>query len=246
MTQTKDSNFFMAIAAQKAQRYEESANFIKAAILIDPILAENEQKIFLQVYKACIDLRRNDIQFIISVKDYQQKRKRLQIVDALDMYQKKLYNELAAYCYEILSLIDNFTIVNATTPEEKIFYLTFKADCYRYLSESLSEKDGFTLTSKANELYKESINTAKSSISPANSIYCNTILNYSVFLYETLKNKDDGLIIADDFVGKIQDLEDNEPGFLTEETKGIIKRIKENVEMWNREIKNPNSDDDDM
>lgn len=136
MSQDRDMKIFMATAAQKAQRYEDSVNFIKSAILIDPKLSDNEQKLFLQVYKACVDLRRNDIQFIISVEKYQQKKKRAQIVDQLEEYYRKLYNELASYCYEIISLIDNFIIVKATTAEEKIFYLTIKADFYRYLSES--------------------------------------------------------------------------------------------------------------
>lgn len=244
MSQDRDMKIFMATAAQKAQRYEDSVNFIKSAILIDPKLSDNEQKLFLQVYKACVDLRRNDIQFIISVEKYQQKKKRVQIADKLEEYYRKLYNELSAYCYEIISLIDNFIIVKATTAEEKIFYLTIKADFYRYLSESLSENDAFNLTSKANEFYKESINTAKSSISPASPIYCNTILNYSVFLYEILQHKSDGLIIAEDFVGKIQDIESDEPGFLSTETLEIIKRIKENVDMWNREIKSSGLEDD--
>ncbi|KAK8852478.1 hypothetical protein M9Y10_017454 [Tritrichomonas musculus] len=243
MSQDREMKIFMASAAQKARRYEESVNFFKAAVLLDPKLSESEQKLFLQVYKSCVDLRRNDILFISSIKEYQQCKKCTLKVDALDIYQKKLYNELAAFCYEVISLIDNFILVKASSPEETVLYLKTKADFYRYLAETLSEQDGFPLSSKAHELYLEAINTSKSSILPTHPVYCNTILNYSVYLHEILKHKSDALIIAEDFVEKIKDLEqiDQEP--VSEETHQIIQRIKQNVDMWKKESNN-NSDSD--
>ncbi|OHS99521.1 14-3-3-like protein GF14 epsilon [Tritrichomonas foetus] len=234
MSNERDMMIFMAQSCLKMKRYEDSIKFIKDAILIDAKLDEKERNLFSLAYKKSVDNRRNVLQFIATVLALQQKKECKEKVDKLNSYQNRLYNELSTLSYECIDYIDRFIFKNVENTDEKIFFLKLKADHYRYMAESLPESERWQSSSAAHQSYEESIKMAKSSLSPTNPVYINTILNYSVFLHEILKRYDDALTISEDFLEKLDEIIQSIPDSLTNEMKSIVKRIKGNVDMWKK------------
>ena len=55
--------------------------------------------------------------------------------------KEKVENELRDICNNVLCLLDDFLIPQASNAESKVFYLKMKGDFFRYLSEVASGDD---------------------------------------------------------------------------------------------------------
>lgn len=229
----REVKLFLAKVAHKIQRHDDMVQYIKDAVLLDARLKEEERNLFYLAYKRAVDQKRNDIQFISVVTEHQKcKMSSNSYVTRLETYKTELSNELSRICYDLISLVDNQILAYIELAEDKAYYYKMKADFYRYISESLPEKERKGPSQKATSLYEESIRAAKSSLSPTNPLYANIYLNYTVYLHEVLNIPAKAIDVAQEFIQKLNDISESNQDHFSRETDFVIAKMKANVEMW--------------
>ena len=133
-------------------------------------------------------------------------------------------------------MLDKYLIPNAQDSEAKVLYMKIKADYYRYHCE-FAEGDEFEEAKNNGEkIYKEAYDMALKDINIYNSVRLGLALNYSVFVYEIMDNKNEAYEIAqkayDDAMKMVDDVEKNR----TSDNLLLIQLLKENLNIWNNEI----------
>ena len=145
---------------------------------------------------------------------------------SLKNYRKKLENRLYESCYAVVNDIKTFILSKKCDPEPRCFFLKMCADFLRYIAEVVDESRVHPVMSEAKSMYEEATKIALPTIS---IVKLQLQLNYSVFTYEILKNREDAIVIAEqtlmDSVDKLDDL--NEKDF--RDVKMMMDLIKRNL-----------------
>ena len=114
--------------------------------------------------------------------------------------------------------------------------MKIKADYYRYHCE-FAENDAFDeAKDKAEKIYKEAYDLALKEISIYNSVRLGLALNYSVFEYEIMDNKNDAYNIAQKAYDEVMKVVDDLEKDRTSENLLLIQLLKENLNLWNNEM----------
>lgn len=98
--------------------------------------------------------------------------------------------ELRDICQDILDLLDNSLLPNATSGESKVFYLKMKGDYHRYKAEFASQDDRKEPAEKSLVAYTKASEIAQNELPPTHPIRLGLALNFSVFYYEILNAPD--------------------------------------------------------
>ena len=114
--------------------------------------------------------------------------------------------------------------------------MKLKADYYRYHCE-FAEGDEFEeISNKTRNLYKEALDLAEKDLPLYNEIRLGLVLNYSVFEYDIMDNKNDAFDMASKIYGDIMKILDDVEKKRASENLLIVQMIKENINNWSNEI----------
>ena len=222
---------------QKTERYPEMVKALNKYIEQNPKLSKEEQKFLTDGYKNILSDKRNSLRLLCNLsKKEEEEGKPNTHKKQIKILKEKTENELVIIFKEILSMLDKYLIPNAQDSETKILYMKIKADYYRYHCE-FAEGDIFEeMKSNAEKIYKEAYELALKDIDIYNSVRLGLALNYSVFLYEIMENKNEAVDIAqkayDDAMKVVDDMETKR----TSDNLLLIQLLKENLNLWNNEM----------
>ena len=222
---------------QRTERYPEMVKAINKYIEQNPKLSKNEQKLLVDGYKNIISDKRNSLRLLQNLmKKEEEEAKLVNHKKQINIIKEKIQNELLTIFKEIHSILDKYLIPNSQDSEAKILYMKIKADYYRYHCE-FAEGDEFEeAKNNALKTYKEAYDIALKDINIYNSIRLGLALNYSVFEYEIIDNKNEAYDIAqkayDDAMKVVDDVEKDR----TSDNLLLIQLLKENLNMWNNEM----------
>ena len=145
-------------------------------------------------------------------------------------------DELKKIFANVQNILDNFLIPNAQNSENKVYYLTCKADYFRYLSEISQGKDLESSNEKAEDFYKKAYEISEKELPVINSVRIGLSLNFALFYYEIKGEKKIGCDIAkkafEDSMKCMDDLEK----FKAKDALLLIQLLKENLIFWNSEM----------
>lgn len=99
-------------------------------------------------------------------------------------------------CKEVIDLLNAFLIPSAETGDEKVFYHKMAGDYHRYVAEVSSGAERTTASKSSSECYQAATDAAASSLPPTHPIRLGLALNFSVFHYEILEERDNACDIA--------------------------------------------------
>ena len=235
MSGKKQNAIFMAKVSFHTKRYDDAISFLKEAISNNPNLNESEQNLLLLIYKKCVDSRRNLLQFLSNVIEIQKAKENHENIETLTSFYNKVFNELSSYCNDLIALIDKTILVNADAPENKIFYYKLKGDFNRYLCEFLPEYQKWQLSKSAMDSYETALRLSKYSLHPVNALYMNTVLNYTVCLYETQEKHDEALKFLEDFLEQVEEIIQTVPDKVPEDIEKILESMHQNIKIWKEE-----------
>merc|ERR1711963_915341 len=128
----EDRNIVLARVAERAERYDEMSDFMKARIETNVPLNSEERDMFSAAFKNALTERRHAVRVAVSVAMQEQH----DVTRDLAMgYKTKVESELQTICRKALGLLDSILIPTAGDAETKTFYLKMQGDYYRYLAE---------------------------------------------------------------------------------------------------------------
>ena len=221
----------------KTERYPEMVKAINKYIEQNPKLSKDEQKLLVDGYKNIISDKRNSLRLLDNLnKKEEEEAKLVNHKKQINIIKEKIQNELLSIFKEIHSMLDKYLIPNSQDSETKILYMKIKADYYRYHCEFAEEDEFEDAKNNALKIYREAYDLALKDIDIYNSIRLGLALNYSVFLYEIMDNKNEAYDIAqkayDDAMKVVDDVEKDR----TSDNLLLIQLLKENLNLWNNEM----------
>jgi len=234
----------MARTAEAAERYDDMCQLMKELVVSvgkdssNPVLTQDERNLLSVAYKNVIGARRASWRTLNADASNDENRGS---VDLLLEYRKQIEAELSSICKDVLDLLTNKGLIvnrsdlSAEEAEAKVFYLKMAADYYRYLAECVPE-DGSSASSQnknqATEFYKRAFDLAKEKLQATHPIRLGLALNYSVCLYEIMKDKATACDLAkcafDDAIAKLDKLEEAD----YKDSTLIMQLLRDNLTLW--------------
>ena len=231
----REEYVFLAKLYERAERYQDMADAVNKLIELNPNLSKDERNIFSAGYKNLISDKRASWRLLNSLEKKELKKKSKQLIYIKEI-KNHIEDELKKIFVNVQNLLDNFLIPNAQNSENKVFYLTCKADYFRYFSEINIGKDLEDSNEKAEEFYKKAYEISEKELPVINSVRIGLCLNYALFYYEVKGDKKKGCDIAkkafEDSMKYMDDLEK----FKSKDALLLIQLLKENLIFWNSEM----------
>ena len=241
--------FEMAKVAMKAHCYKDGISFIKESLKAKSDLTKEEIDVFSRCFKKYLNSSRDAIQTLDEVLAEKEKTITLNPIKfqnfkkAIEEHRQVLVEELTSTANDVLMLIDSALIPTCSDSTCSIYLNKLKGDYYRYLAEfspSNEIKEGHAGRAKA--AYEAALLAVNDQLLPSDPLYLALMLNYSVFQYEILGQKEDALDKLDssfnDAVRFLEDLDETQ----YKESTMMLQLIRDNVTLW-RDLRQDETND---
>ncbi|XP_051181170.1 putative 14-3-3-like protein GF14-H isoform X1 [Lolium perenne] len=223
----------MAKLAEQAERYDDMVEFMKKLARMDVDMSAEERHLFSVGFKNTIGARRASWRILSSLE--QKVAMGEQASRMINIYRKKVEDELRVICNEILSIIAIHCLPLANTGENIVFFYKMKGDYYRYLAEFSSETEKKSAADQSLMAYQHAMVVASTELSPAHPIRLGLALNFSVFFYEIMNCHERACQVAkqafDEATNEINSagVEGYNDSIL------MMELLKDNLELWTSE-----------
>jgi 14-3-3 protein epsilon len=231
----KNKYIYQALLAEKCHRYKDMVSILEEyAEKKETELNNEERNLLAQAYKNKLEIYRKVLKQL-KLKESDEKNKEADNLLNYLEYKEAYENKMIEKIKEMIDFINQ--LLQKTEDKEGILlYYKLIGDFNRYIAEfaegDLREKainDCIDYYPKAYEMAKE--------IYPLNIISLGTKLNYSVFLYETIHEREKGIEVAYDSFEiacrqKTRDNVDNK------EVDAFINLFKDNIIEWRQKREN--------
>jgi 14-3-3 protein epsilon len=228
----KENYEFLFSLLEDSDRFEDMRQHLSYCLSKELSLVERNS--FYNCYKKIISARRNVWHPVYILEKKEEAKQKV-----ISWYRNRLEEEMDGICREVESVCD-FQIKTCKESEQRCFFFKMKGDYFRYEAEYQAisenkEKYGLRAVQGAFLAYEQASEIALSEFAPTNPLRLSLGLNFSVFFYEIMKNKDRALLIARmAHQDGINDLV-NVDGHMKKECEKIIGMINENIILWSNE-----------
>uniref|UniRef100_A0A146M871 14-3-3 protein beta/alpha n=1 Tax=Lygus hesperus TaxID=30085 RepID=A0A146M871_LYGHE len=217
--------------AELCDRHDDMCAFmteVVKATVDGPDLSFDERNLLSVAYKNAVGIRRSSWRSL-AVETSQN--------DALsDIYshlRMRIENELETYCNEIIYLLETYLINHPQTKEySKVFYMKMAGDYFRYLAEFITTDKLNSYRENSANYYKKAMDTAEKSMDPTDPVRLGLALNYSVCLYEIIKDRQRACELAqyafDQAILRRERSEEN----TSKDSELILQLLKDNLSLW--------------
>lgn len=208
---------------------------MKSVAKMDAELSTEERNLLSVAYKNVIGARRAAWRIVSSMETKAvDEAKSEKHIESMREYKKKIEAELKKICGEIIELLKNL-IPRAADAEAKVFFLKMKGDYFRYLAEIETDENKEETCSEAKKCYEDASDTAAQELSQVNPIRLGLSLNFSVFHYELLNDREEACKLAKDAFDKaIAELDTLKEDSYKDSTL-IMQLLRDNLTLWTSE-----------
>jgi len=217
----------LAHLAEIADRHEDMCAFMREVVKAaanGPDLDFDERNLLSVAYKNAVGARRASWRALGSDSA---------APPTIARFREFVERELEALCRDVLDLLENILIPHERATEEaRVFYQKMAGDYYRYLAEFIVGPELETYQTKSAEFYEKAMNTAQAIMEPTDPVRLGLALNYSVCLYEILKDRDRACQLArsafDEAIARVETLK--EPQY--KDGTLILQLLRDNLTLW--------------
>ena len=232
---TAKDYLFLIKLFRDTENYPDMVKAMNKYIELNPKLLKDERKILCDAYKNIISDKRNSLHILSSLA-LKEESKQTNKMHEISIIKEKIQSELKIIFQDVHSIIDRYLIPNAQDSESKILYMKLKADYFRYHCE-FAEGDEFEeVSNNARKMYKQTFDLAEKELPLYNEVRLGLILNYSVFEYDIMDNKNEGYEMALKTYNDAMKILDDVEKKRASENLLLIQLIKENINIWSNEI----------
>jgi len=226
---------FLIKLFRTTENYTDMVKALNKYIELNPKLLKEERKYLCDGYKNIISNKRNSLRLLsnLTLKEESKQNNKLHEISII---KEKIHSELNGIFKDIHSMLDNYLIPNAQDSESKILYMKLKADYYRYHCE-FAEGDEFEeVSNKARNMYKDAFDLAEIELPTYNEVRLGLVLNYSVFEYDIMDNKNEAYEMAQKAYNDTMKILDDVEKKRASDNLLLIQIIKENLNIWSNEV----------
>jgi len=216
----------MARTCEAAERYEDMCACMLKLVKLKSGngLAVEERNLLSVAYKNVVGARR------ASWRVVNQEVNNSASSQTLPVYKRQIEEELEEICNEILNALKSDLIVQGECDEAQVFYLKMGADYYRYLAEAITNNSEYK--TQASDMYSQAYEIAKQKLTSTSPVRLGLALNYSVCLYEIVKEQDKACTMAKEaFDAAISELDKLEETDYKDSTL-IMQLLRDNLTLW--------------
>ena len=226
---------FLIKLFRDTENYPDMVKAMNKYIELNPILLKEEKKLLCDAYKNIISDKRNSLH-ILSNLSLKEELKQTNKINEIAIMKEKIQLELKTIFQDIHSVLDRYLIPNAQDSESKILYMKLKADFFRYHCEFAEGEEFEEESNNARNMYKQAFDLAEKELPLYNEVRLGLILNYSVFEYDIMDNKNEGYEMALKTYNDTMKILDDVEKKRASENLLLIQLIKENINIWSNEI----------
>ena len=227
----RERYFFIAQALCETDRTQDMVKYVKKAIDINPVLTLEERNVLVVAYKTLISTSRKGLRELAATEieddDISQDCKNKVI-----LIKSQISKELISYCNDIITLLDEKILPANKDAESQVFCIKLKGDYYRYIAEVQSDLERDDAIEKGMKCYKEALEISKAKLEQYTPTALGLILNYTVFLFEIVKEKDYAITLATETYNSCIPLLDQNSEKSRVEAVTYAKLLNDNVKLW--------------
>ena len=221
---------YSAKLAEHSERYADMIQTVKELVNETNGSLNDEERTLLSVaYKQAVGERRQAWRVICHYEEKHRSRGDANM-GLIEEYKEMIKQELSGLCNDIAGLVDQKLMSQGETDEIKVFYEKMKGDYFRYMSETDDQES----VQKSKVAY-ESASQLAASLPANNPVKIGLALNFSVFYYEVLKEKESACSLAkttfDEALPLLEELDER----AYKEATSILGLIKDNLSIWSSE-----------
>lgn len=244
MADQRDANVYIAKLAEQAERYDEMVDAMKKVAELNLELTVEERNLLSVAYKNVIGARRASWRIVSSIEQKEESKGNEEHVKAIKVYREKIESELTKIADDVLEVLNKNLIPAASTAESKVFYFKMKGDYHRYLAEFATGDMRKTAADNALEAYKSASEIADKELPPTHPIRLGLALNFSVFYYEIIDNKDNACNLAkkafDDAIAELDTLSEDS----YKDSTLIMQLLRDNLTLWTSDMEGEGDNSD--
>ena len=231
-----DKNLYLARISHLSGLTEETLKYMEELIkLKNGNITDEERNLLFSSLKKSINFRRESWRTVNALESKEIKNQ-ASLLPRVTQLKQTLVEEIKQYINKAIDLIDNYLLKNAKKDELKLIYAKIKGDYMRYIIELTpqeNEEEINVLKEKADENYKIGLNLSYN-LNNLNTNKIGLILNYTVFLYEFMKDFNNAYNIANDFYQKaIKSINDENIDLTSfKELNELLRLISDNINKW--------------
>ena len=236
MAESREDCVFLSKLAEQSERYDEMVQYMKQVAALNTELSVEERNLLSVAYKNVIGSRRASWRIITSLEQKEQAKGNEKHVEIIKTYRAKIETELAQYCDDVLKVIRENLLPNASTAESKVFYKKMEGDYYRYYAEFTVDEKRQEVADKSLAAYTEATEISNAELPPTHPIRLGLALNFSVFYYEIMNDADKACQLAkqafDDSIAKLDEV----PESSYKDSTLIMQLLRDNLTLWTSDM----------
>ena len=217
---------------ERMAEQEENIREIKRAIALNPVLSGDERNILSFFYKSPVNSRRNSIRdcqvWLTEINPETQAQRYAQVTGFI----AKLQDEVKNIALDLINLVDESLLVASTTPEQRVFFEKMKGDYYRYICENKTDPEFQSFCEKGKEAYENALEIARNELDPTSPQFLGLVLNFSVFLYDTLQMQSEAIELSQRTYTETQDMVESIDDNSYAESQMILQLLRDNHTKW--------------
>mmetsp|Transcript_11215 Transcript_11215/g.33800 ORF Transcript_11215/g.33800 Transcript_11215/m.33800 type:complete len:239 (-) Transcript_11215:102-818(-) len=231
-------HILLARVAERAERFDEMADFMEQRLGIPTPLNAEERDMFSAAFKNSLTERRHAVRVAVSVARERSAEGFPQEEQLALGYKSKVEAELRAICERCLALLKTCLSIQSAEStldgEAMAFYSKMTGDYYRYMAEFAESVSRDQAAAQALEAYGQGMEHSKG-LTKDDPLRLGLALNFSVFLHEVKKDTTSAISIAREALMGAAD----EIGSTSEERKAdsllTMQLLQENLALWEAE-----------
>jgi len=236
MAESREDCVFLSKLAEQSERYDEMVQYMKQVAALNTELSVEERNLLSVAYKNVIGSRRASWRIITSLEQKEQAKGNDKHVEIIKTYRAKIEEELAQYCDDVLKVIKENLLPNASSAESKVFYKKMEGDYYRYYAEFTVDEKKQEVADKSLAAYSEATEISNAELQPTHPIRLGLALNFSVFYYEIMNDADKACQLAkqafDDSIAKLDEV----PESSYKDSTLIMQLLRDNLTLWTSDM----------
>jgi hypothetical protein len=231
-----DNKLYLARVSHLSGLPEETIKYMEEVInLKNGNINEEEKNLYFNSLQSLINFRRESWRTINALESKEIKNQS-NLLPRVTELKKSLEEEIKKYANKGIEIIDDKLLKDTISDELKVIYCKIKADYIRYIIELTTkdkEEERNILIENADKSYKIGLNFCES-LNDLNTAKVGLILNYSVFLYEIMRDYKNAYILANNTYQKTMKImnEENHDLFNNKEINKMLNLLKENIGIW--------------
>ena len=133
---SREELLYLARLAEQCERYDEMVEYASDFAKVGGNeLSLEERNILSVAFKNVVGTRRAAWRVLSSIEKKENNKGNASNVEKVKHYKQAIEEELTKVCQDILALLEQHLIPQATSDEAKVFFHKMKGDYYRYIAE---------------------------------------------------------------------------------------------------------------